>query len=89
MIQNLKLEKITGWLFGLLILSIGILNMILIHPVPGLIYMLLSLIFFPPAIEFLERKTQIILPRVIQIFLGFLIIWFTLGVSDLGEIYGL
>lgn len=82
-------RKIFGWLFTLLIFTLGVMNLVLVHPVPGFAYMLLSLIFLPPLNSFLKERTGWAIPRAVQIVLGIIIIWFTLGISDLAEIIGL
>lgn len=77
--------NISSWLFGLTVFVIGILNAILVHPVPGIIYFLLSLIYFPPVNAFLKEKFDFTTPLIVKIILGIVIIMFTLGVSDLGD----
>lgn len=80
---------LSGWIFGLVILTLGILNLILVHPVPGVAYLLLSLIFFPPINAVFRKNLGLSIPLVFKIILGVVIIWFTLGISDLAEMYGL
>ena len=77
--------SISGWLFGIIVLTVGILNMILVHPVPGVVYLLLSLVYFPPANAFLKNRFSFSIPLVLKIILAIVIIMFTLGVSDLGD----
>jgi hypothetical protein len=77
--------NVGGWAFGLLLVVIGLLNIVLVHPVPGVAYLLLSLVYLPPANTILKEKTGITIPLVLRIILGFVIIWFTLGISDLGD----
>jgi hypothetical protein len=73
----------------MLIFTIGIMNLFLVHLVPGIIYMLLSIMYFPPANAFFKKKSGFHIPVAVKIILGILILWFTLGVSDLAEMYGL
>jgi hypothetical protein len=80
-----KTSRITGWIFGLIVFSIGVLNMILVHPVPGLIYLLLSFVYFPPVNNILRKIGGFTIPPVLKIILGIFITWFTLGISDLGD----
>jgi hypothetical protein len=61
------------------------LNIFLVHPVPGIAYLFLSFIYFPPANAFTSNKLGFSIPVVIKIVLGIIIIMFTLGVSDLGD----
>ena len=79
-------SSIIGWVFGIIVFAIGVANLFLVHPVPGIVYLFLSLIYFPPANAFLKEKTGFYIPKVVKIILGIIIIQFTLGVSDLGDI---
>lgn len=85
MTKEYKTSAITGWIFGLIVFVIGVLNMILVHPVPALIYLLLSFIYFPPANTMFRKKFGFTIPPLLKIMLGVFIIWFTLGISDLGD----
>jgi hypothetical protein len=79
-------RKVGAILFGLVVLAIGIANMIFVHPVPGTVFVFLSLIYFPVTSEVSKRWTGFSIPLVFKVILGFAIIWFTLGISDLGDI---
>lgn len=81
--------KVIGWIFSGLVISLGVLNFILVHPVPGLVYLLLSLVFLPPVNSFVKTRFGFRIPIALKILLGIVIVWFTLGISDLAEIYGL
>lgn len=83
--NTIRILPLAGWLFGLTVFAIGVLNMLLVHPVPGLIYLLLSLLYFPPVNDLFREKVGFSIPLVIKIILGIVILWFTLGVSDLGD----
>lgn len=87
--RSFSIGYLFAWMFTLLIFTLGILNLFLVHPVPGFAYMLLSTIFCPPVKSFITKKTGFVIPLFIQVILGFIIIWFTLGISDLAEMYGL
>jgi hypothetical protein len=80
---------VSGWLFGLVLIAIGVANLILVHPVPGIVYLLLSLIYLPPTNDYFTAKFGFAIPRLVKIFLGIFIMWFTLGISDLADIIGL
>ena len=79
----------SGWIFGTAVLVVGILNFAFVHPVPGLAYVLLSFVYFPTTNVLLKSKTGVVIPIAIKIILAVLLFFFTLGVSDLAEIYGL
>lgn len=84
--QKLSLQNTISWVLGLAVLTIGILNLILIHPVPGIVGILLSLLFFPPVNDVLKRTTGFMIPFYVKVALALFIFWFTLGISDLGDL---
>nr|WP_294907236.1 hypothetical protein [uncultured Lacibacter sp.] len=83
--EKLSIQRIISWILGLLVLTIGILNLILIHPVPGIIGLLLSMLFFPPVNDLLKKKIGFAIPFAVRVILALSIFWFTLGISDLGD----
>jgi hypothetical protein len=83
--KDVRISYIISWLFWLLVFTIGVLNLFLVHPVPGMAGLLLSLVYFPPANALLKERTGFSIPPAVKIILGVVIIWFTLGVSDLGD----
>ncbi len=83
--ENSMFMTIMGWGFGLAVLATGLFNIILIHPVPGIIYLLLSIIYFPFTNVFLRKKFGFSIPIFVKYILAIFIILFTLGVSDLGD----
>lgn len=78
-----------GWTFGVVFLVIGVLNALLVHPVPGIFYILLSCIYVPPANALLKKRLHLSVPPVVQLIVGLVILWGTLAVGDLAEILGL
>jgi hypothetical protein len=85
--NKIPFALIAGWLFGLVLVIIGVMNIFLVHAVPGMAYLLLSLIYFPPVAIWLKDKYRISIPVIVKILLGVFIMMFTLGVSDLAEMY--
>ena len=79
--------KTCSWLFAALLIFIGIMNLILIHPVPGMAYLLFSLLYMPPVTENIRQRFGFSIPTIIKVIFGIAIIWFTLGISDLGDLY--
>ncbi|MBX0332273.1 hypothetical protein K3G39_03400 [Pontibacter sp. HSC-14F20] len=77
--------SLLGWFFGLVVAAVGVLNLVLVHPVPGLVYLLLSLVYLPPANLYLKRHLGFAIPVVVKIILAVVLFMFTLGVSDLGD----
>jgi hypothetical protein len=79
--------KTFSWLFAGLLITIGILNLFLIHPVPGIAYLLISCLYMPPVNESIRNRFGFAIPVAVRIALGIAIMWFTLGISDLGDMY--
>ncbi len=77
--------SISGWIFGLALIVVGILNIFLVHPVPGVVYLLLSLVYLPPANMYFRKKFGFQVPMAVKFLLGIVLFLFTLGVSDLGD----
>jgi hypothetical protein len=75
-----------NWIFFIVFISLALLNMIFVHIVPGLIYLLISFVYLPLSNNLIKKKFGIIMPKLIKIILAVLVLWFTLGVSDLLEI---
>jgi hypothetical protein len=73
----------------IIFLIIGILNLILVHPVPGVFYILLSLIYLPATDTYLKKKINLSIPPLPKIIIALVILWGTLAVGDLAEILGL
>ena len=87
MLLNLKFSIILNWIAGLILLTIGLLNLFLIHPVPGIAFIIFSLIYFPPVTELLKKNLNLIIPPIVKVFLFVFLVWFTLGISDLGDLF--
>jgi hypothetical protein len=70
---------------GTIIVDIGVVNVLFVHPVPGIILLLLSLLCFSPSERVLQKLLGWTLPITITIILFMVILWFTLGINDLGD----
>jgi len=55
--------------------------------VPGLIYLLISLVYLPSTNSLLKKKFGFSIPIAMKIILAVLVLWFTLGVGDLMEMF--
>lgn len=82
-------QNIISWIFTILFIVIGVLNIILVHPVPGIFYLVLSVAYLPATNTFLKKKFNISIPFAAKVIVGFVVLWGTLGVTDLAEILGL
>ena len=83
--RSLNIKKLISWCLGTIILTLGLLNLFLVHPVPGIAFLVFSLIFFPPTNDFLLKNFGFTIPFAGKVVFFLVILWFTLGVSDLGE----
>ena len=72
-------------IFGILVVILGILYLMVVHFVPAFICFLLALVYFPPADALFQKRLGMRVPIVLKILIGLFIIWFTLGISDLGD----
>lgn len=82
-------STLISWAFGLSFLAIGILNVFLVHPVPGMFYLLLSVFYYPRANAVLKGRFGFSIPLAVKIVLGLVVLWGTLAVGDLAELAGL
>ena len=79
------LPSLVSAMLGAIVFVIGVLNLFLVHPVPGLVFIAVALLYLPGTNALLERRLGFAIPTGVKIALGLLVIWFTLGVSDLGD----
>lgn len=77
--------NLAGWLFGVLLIGIGVANLLLVHPVPAIGYGLVSLVYLPPVGAVLKERFGMSIPVVVKLVLAIVVVMFTLGVSDLGD----
>jgi hypothetical protein len=84
----MKTSALIIWIFTVLFFIIGLLNLFLVHPVPGVFYILLSIVYFPKTDIYLKKKLGFTIPVLIKIIFGTVILWGTLAVGDLAEILG-
>ena len=80
--------NIISWAFGMLFVGIGVSNLILVHPVPGIFYLLLSLVYVPQVNVVLKRWSGFSVPLIVKVILGLAVLWATLAVTDLAEMAG-
>ena len=75
---------IVGWLFGIVVLAIGVINMFWVNdPEYGVFIFLLAFAFFPPVNTILKAKTGYRIHPVLKLLLGLFIFWTALGVGEL------
>ena len=83
--SNSRASNMAGWLFGMLLLVVGVANLVLVHPIPALGYGLVALLYLPPVGNALKHRFGVSIPLFIKIVLAIVVVMFTLGVSDLGD----
>ena len=78
------LYSITGWIFGIIFLTIGLINIFWGNdPEYGAFILLLSLAFYPPVNSMLREKLGFSIPLFLKIVIGLFIIWSAMGVGEL------
>jgi hypothetical protein len=83
--EGVRTLYIGSWIFGIIVVAIGLLNLFLIHPVPGIAYLLLSFLYFPPAHTLIWKRVGFPVELGVKVILAIIVVMFTLGVSDLGD----
>lgn len=77
--------NVISWAFGIALFAIGIANVLLVHPVPGVFYLLLSLLYLPPVDAMLRRRFGLSIPPGAKVVLGLVVLWGTLAMSELAD----
>lgn len=85
--SNTHIVTVFSWVFAIVFFVIGILNLLLVHPVPGIFYLLVSILYIPYSL--IQERLLFSIPFVFKIVAGLVILWGTLAVGDLAEILGL
>ncbi len=86
MTYNLNIGTILSWIFGVLVVAIGIVNTFWGNDAGfGIFLLLLSLVYFLPVNEIVKKMTGFTIPKMglIKIGLGVFIIWASVGVGEL------
>ncbi len=82
-------QKFLGWTFAAIFFVTGVLNLFLVHPVPGLFYVCLSALYLPAVDVALKSRLKFTVPFAVKVILGLVILWGTLAVGDLAEVLGI
>lgn len=92
--RNSNTWNIISWMFCIGFFIIGILNIFLVHIIPGgiyillsLFYILLSLFYIPSTNNLLKKRLGFSISPVIKIIIGIIVLWGTLAVGDLMELF--
>jgi hypothetical protein len=82
----LSVRNTISWIFGFIVIAIGLINTFWGNdPIFGVFLLLLSLVYFPPLTSIFKNLTNLSIPGLVKIILGIFIIWAALGV---GELFG-
>jgi hypothetical protein len=78
------LLNLFSWLFGLVVMAIGVVNIFWGNDAGfGIFLLLLAFVYFPPANEIFRKITGRSIPGLAKVLLGIFIIWAALGVGEL------
>ena len=76
--------NIIGWVFGMIVLAIGLINTFYGNdPEFGIFLVLLSFVYYPPVNVLIRKMIGFSIPMIAKILLGLFIIWAALGVGEL------
>lgn len=76
--------NIIGWVFGFMVLTIGIINVFWGNDQGfGVFLVVLSFIYFPPVNAALKQRTRLYIPKIVKVGLAIFILWAALGVGEL------
>ncbi|MBW6480524.1 MAG: hypothetical protein K0B37_13940 [Bacteroidales bacterium] len=82
--KNWIVWDVIGWLFGLAVFAIGIINMFWGNDFGfGVFLLLLSFLYFPPVNVLIKKRFGFTVHYLVKIFLGIFILWAALGVGEL------
>ena len=82
--DNGTILDVISWIFGIVVLAIGIVNSFWGNdPFFGLFIVLLSFVYFPPVTALFKKITRFNIPRFVKIIVGVFILWAALGVGEL------
>jgi hypothetical protein len=80
--------NIFSYLVVLLFSILGLLNVLWVHPVPGLAYFIFAIAYLPWTTNLVKQKFGIAIPLAIKIIFVLVLLWGTLAITDLAEILG-
>jgi hypothetical protein len=82
--NKLSVSDTIGWLVGILVFAIGLVNTLWGNDTGfGIFLLLLSFVYFPPVNIFIKKKTDFSIPLLAKIGLALFTIWASLGVGEL------
>ena len=79
-------REITCYLIILIFFAFGILNLIYIHAVPGIFYLVLALLYFPQTDQITSSLVGFTIPFWIKLIIALFVLWGSLAVGELWEL---
>lgn len=89
MIITFTAKGLLDWVLVVVFGLLGVMNLIWIHVVPGVFYLLISILYVPPVVGLLEVLVGFKIPYGVRIAGAVVLLWATLAVGDLAELFGL
>jgi hypothetical protein len=84
MSNTINIGAIISWVFGVLAMSIGIVNSFWGNdPFFGVFIVLLSFVFFPPVTDLVKKWIGFTVPAWLKLLMAAFILWASLGVGEL------
>ena len=78
------ISNIVGWLFGMAVLAVGLINSFWGNDTGfGIFLVLLSFVYYPPVNAMIKERFGFKIPVIAKVILGVFIIWASLGVGEL------
>lgn len=86
---NRGIKKIITWILGLFFIILGVMNAYLIYWGFGVFYLILGTLYLLPTYPFFRTQLGFKIHFGLRIGFALMIIWMTLAVGDLAELFGL
>ena len=85
MINKSRVRIIVSWIMALILFTVGVLNLVLVHPVPGWFHIVLGVIYLPRTNVLLKKWFGFTIPFAVKIIIFLFFMWYSLAV---GEVWG-
>ena len=86
---RLTAKGLLDWVLVVIFGLLGVMNLAWVHVVPGVFYLIVSALYVPSVIGLLEVFVGFKIPYVVRIAAAFVLLWATIAVGDLAEMFGL
>lgn len=82
-------KGVLDWVLVVIFGLLGVMNLLWIHVVPGVFYLIISILYVPLVVGLLEVLMGFKVPYGVRIAGAVVLLWATLAVGDLAELFGL